>query len=62
MATVQSPGLALHVYRLLKNFSVFKPGPTKETVSQTDMLDQVISWGDALKNTPEDLWTQRRKS
>jgi hypothetical protein len=31
-----------------ENFSVFKPGPTKEK-SVNDMLDQLIAWGGALK-------------
>jgi hypothetical protein len=31
-----------------ENFSVFKPGPTKEQ-SVNDMLDQLIAWGGALK-------------
>jgi NAD(P)H-dependent FMN reductase len=47
MATVR-PQVLLSMFTDFENFSVFKPGPTKEQ-SVNDMLDQVISWGDALK-------------
>ncbi len=47
MATVRNQVL-LSMFTDFENFSVFKPGPTKEQ-SVTDMLDQVIAWGSALK-------------
>jgi len=47
MATVRLQVL-LSMYTDFENFSVFKPGPTKEQ-SVNDMLDQVIAWGGALK-------------
>src|SRR6266566_4579537 len=47
MATVRNQVL-LSMHTDFENFSVFKPGPTKEK-SVNDMLDQVIAWGGALK-------------
>ena len=47
MATVRLQVL-LSMYTDFENFSVFKPGPTKEQ-SVNDMLDQLIAWGSALK-------------
>jgi NAD(P)H-dependent FMN reductase len=47
MATVRNQVL-LSMYTDFENFSVFKPGPTKEQ-SVNDMLDQLIAWGSALK-------------
>jgi len=47
MATVRLQVL-LSMFTDFENFSVFKPGPTKEQ-SVNDMLDQVIAWGGALK-------------
>jgi NAD(P)H-dependent FMN reductase len=47
MATVRNQVL-LSLYTDFENFSVFKPGPTKEQ-SVNDMLDQLIAWGGALK-------------
>jgi NAD(P)H-dependent FMN reductase len=47
MATVRNQVL-LSMYTDFENFSVFKPGPTKEQ-SVNDMLDQLIAWGGALK-------------
>jgi len=47
MATVRNQVL-LSMFTDFENFSVFKPGPTKEQ-SVNDMLDQVIAWGGALK-------------
>ena len=38
----------LSMFTDFENFSVFKPGPTKEK-SVNDMLDEVIVWGTALK-------------
>ena len=38
----------LSLFTDFENFSVFKPAPSKEK-SVNDMLDQVISWGGALK-------------
>src|SRR5438874_9968976 len=47
MATVRNQVL-LSMFADFENFSVFKPGPTKEQ-SVNDMLDQLIAWGGALK-------------
>ncbi len=47
MATVRNQVL-LSMYTDFENFSVFRPGPTKEQ-SVNDMLDQLIAWGGALK-------------
>ena len=47
MATVRNQVL-LSMFTDFENFSVFKPGPTKEQ-SVKDMLDQLIAWGGALK-------------
>ena len=47
IATVRNQVL-LSMYTDFENFSVFKPGPTKEQ-SVNDMLDQLIAWGEALK-------------
>jgi hypothetical protein len=47
MATVRLQVL-LSMYTDFENFSVFKPGPTKEQ-SVNEMLDQLIAWGGALK-------------
>ena len=47
MATVRNQVL-LSMYTDFENFSVFKPGPTKEQ-SVNAMLDQLIEWGSALK-------------
>jgi NAD(P)H-dependent FMN reductase len=47
MATVRNQVL-LSMYTDFKNFSVFKPGATKEQ-SVNDMLDQLIAWAGALK-------------
>jgi NAD(P)H-dependent FMN reductase len=54
MATVRNQVL-LSMFTDFENFSVFKPGPTKEQ-SVNDMLDQLTVWGAALetlrKKTP----------
>jgi len=47
MATIRNQVL-LSMFTDFENFSVFKPGPTKEQ-SVNDMLDQLIAWGGALK-------------
>src|ERR1700682_4430525 len=47
MATVRNQVL-LSMFTDFENFSIFKPGPTKEQ-SVNDMLDQLIAWGGALK-------------
>ena len=47
MATVRNQVL-LSLYSDFENFSIFKPGPTKEQ-SVNEMLDQLIAWGGALK-------------
>src|SRR5437868_8080480 len=47
MATVRNQVL-LSMYTDFENFSVFKPGPRKET-SVNDMLGQLIAWGGALR-------------
>ena len=47
MATVRNQVL-LSLFTDFENFSVFKPGPTKEQ-SVNEMLDQLIAWGGALK-------------
>src|SRR5919107_733854 len=46
-ATVRSQ-VQLSLFTDFENFSVFKPAPFQETSVNT-MLDQVISWGNALK-------------
>jgi len=51
MATVRNQVL-LSMYTDFENFSVFKPGPTKEQ-SVNDVLDQLIAWGEALKTLRE---------
>ena len=47
IATVRNQVL-LSLFTDFENYSVFKPGPTKEQ-SVNDMLDQLIAWGGALK-------------
>jgi NAD(P)H-dependent FMN reductase len=47
IATIRNQVL-LSMFTDFENFSVFKPGPTKEQ-SVNDMLDQLIAWGGALK-------------
>jgi hypothetical protein len=47
VATVRSQ-VQLSLFTDFENFSVFKPAPFQETSVNT-MLDQVISWGNALK-------------
>jgi NAD(P)H-dependent FMN reductase len=47
IATVRNQVL-LSMYTDFENFSVFKPGSTKEQ-SINDTLDQIIAWGSALK-------------
>ena len=47
MATMRNQVL-LSLFTDFENFSIFKPGPTKEQ-SVNDMLDQLIAWGGALK-------------
>src|SRR6202047_2335159 len=47
MGTLRDPDL-LTRFTDFENFSVFKPGPTKEQ-SVNAMLDQVIAWGGALR-------------
>ncbi len=47
IATIRNQVL-LSMFTDFENFSVFKPGPTKEQ-SINDMLDQLIAWGGALK-------------
>jgi NAD(P)H-dependent FMN reductase len=42
----------LSMFTDFENFSVFKPGPTKEK-SVNDMLDEVIAWGTALRKVRE---------
>ena len=44
----------LSMFTDFENFSVFKPGPTKEK-SVNDMLDEVIVWGTALKKVREEV-------
>src|SRR5438309_6559103 len=51
MATVRNQVL-LSMFTDFENFSVFKPGPTKEQ-SVTDMLDQLVAWSGALKTLRE---------
>jgi NAD(P)H-dependent FMN reductase len=51
IATVRNQTL-LSMYTDFENFSVFKPGPTKEQ-SVDDMLDQLIAWGGALTTLRE---------
>jgi NAD(P)H-dependent FMN reductase len=51
MATVRNQVL-LSMFTDFENYSVFKPGPTKEQ-SVNDMLDQLIAWGGALKTLRE---------
>src|SRR5918996_1260724 len=55
VATVRSQ-VQLSLFTDFENFSVFKPAPFQETSVNT-MLDQVISWGNALKTlrTEKDL-------
>src|SRR6201982_1369725 len=53
MATVRNQVL-LSLFTDFENFSVFKPGPTKEQ-SVNDMLDQVITWGGALRTLRKTL-------
>jgi len=43
----------LSMFTDFENFSVFKPGPTKEK-SVNDMLDEVIAWGTALRKVREE--------
>jgi len=47
MATIRNQ-VMLSLFTDFENFSIFKPGPTKEQ-SVNDMLDQLIAWGGALK-------------
>ena len=47
MATVRLQVL-LSMYTDFENFSVFRPGPTKEQ-SVNEMLDQLVAWSGALK-------------
>src|SRR6267142_2256220 len=47
VATVRNQ-VTLSLFTDFENFSVFKPGPTKEQ-SVNEMFDQVIAWGGALK-------------
>ena len=47
VATVRSQ-VQLSLFTDFKNFTKFKPAPYNEK-SVSDMLDQVISWGSALK-------------
>jgi NAD(P)H-dependent FMN reductase len=47
MATIRNQVL-LSMFTDFENYSLFKPGPTKEQ-SVNDMLDQLIAWGAALK-------------
>ena len=58
MATVRLQVL-LSMYTDFENFSVFKPGPTKEQ-SVNDMLDQVIAWGGALKTLRKTSASERK--
>ena len=51
MATVRNQVL-LSMFTDFENFSVFKPGPTKEQ-SVNDMLDQLLAWSGALKTLRE---------
>jgi NAD(P)H-dependent FMN reductase len=44
----------LSMFTDFENFSVFKPGPTKEK-SVNDVLDEVITWGNALKKVREEV-------
>src|SRR3982074_2998670 len=50
MATIRNQVL-LSMFTDFENFSVFKPGPTKEQQVH-DMLDQLIAWGGALRTLP----------
>jgi NAD(P)H-dependent FMN reductase len=60
MATVRNQVL-LSMYTDFENFSVFKPGPTKEQ-SLNEMLDQLIAWGSALKTLRKTSVSKRDKS
>jgi len=60
MATVRNQVL-LSMFTDFENFSVFKPGPTKEQ-SVNDMLDQVIAWGGALKTLRKTSGHKGKKS
>jgi NAD(P)H-dependent FMN reductase len=51
MATVRNQVL-LSMFTDFENYSVFKPGPTKEQ-SVNEMLDELIAWGGALKTLRE---------
>ena len=51
IATVRNQVL-LSLFTDFENFSVFKPGPTKEA-SVNEMLDQLIAWSGALQRLRE---------
>ena len=51
IATIRNQVL-LSMFTDFENFSVFKPGPTKEQ-SVNDMLDQLLAWTSALKTLRE---------
>ena len=51
MATIRNQVL-LSMFTDFENFSVFRPGPTKEQ-SVNDMLDQLLAWSGALKTLRE---------
>src|SRR5712692_7211167 len=51
MATIRNQVL-LSMFTDFENFSLFKPGPTKEQ-SVNDMLDQLLAWSGALKTLRE---------
>lgn len=52
MATIRNQVL-LSMFADFENFSVFKPGPTKEQ-SVNDMLDQLVAWSGALTTLRKD--------
>jgi hypothetical protein len=60
MATVRDQVL-LSVCTDFENFSVFKPGPTKEQ-SVNHMRDQLIAWGGALKTLRKTAEHKGKKS
>ena len=51
MTTVRNQVL-LSMFTDFENYSLFKPGPTKEQ-SVNEMLDELVAWGGALKTLRE---------
>jgi NAD(P)H-dependent FMN reductase len=60
MATVRNQVL-LSMFTDFENYSVFKPGATKEQ-SVNDMLDELIAWGGALKTIRKTSGAKGEKS